>query len=110
MSLAVASDPTPIRVDSDGTARVGASRVRLASVLHHYKQGATPEQIRESFPSVSLGDIYGAIAYYLHHRDEVDAYLADLEKEADRIRREVDSRPETQALREKLRASKKPTR
>lgn len=107
MSLAVASDPIPIRMDSDGTARVGETRVRLASVLHHYKQGATPEQIRESFPSVSLGDIYGAIAYYLHHRAEVDAYLEDLERKADRIRREVESRPETQALRGKLLARKK---
>ncbi len=104
MSLAAITDPNPVRMDSGGTARIGDTRVRLASVLYQHRQGATPEEIRERFPSVSLADVYAAIAYYLHHRAEVDAYLAASEAEAERIRREVESRPETKALRKKLRA------
>lgn len=107
MSLAVALDPTPIRVDSGGVARVGDSRVRLASIVVLHRQGATPEQIHERFPSVSLPDVYAVVGYYLRHRAEVEAYLAELDAEAERIRAEVEARPETRALREKLLAGKK---
>jgi len=107
MSLAVAADPTPIRVESDGAVRVGDTRVRLASIVFRHQQGATPEEIHESFPSVPLPDIYAVLAYYLRHQAEVDAYLAALDAEAERIRGEVEARPETKALREKLLARRK---
>lgn len=110
MSLAATADRIPIRMDPDGTARVGDTRVRLASVLHLYKQGIVPEEIHERFPSVPLGDIYGAIAYYLHHQAEVDAYLAEQGLQAERIRREIEARPETRALRETLLSRKAHTR
>jgi uncharacterized protein (DUF433 family) len=54
----------PFTVTEYGTIRVGASRVSLDSVIHHYKLGATAEQIAYSFPSLSLVDIHLAIAYY----------------------------------------------
>lgn len=106
MSLAVAADPAPIRVDSGGVARVGDSRVRLASIVFLHQQGATPEQIHERFPSVSLPDVYAVVAYYLRHRAEVDAHLTELGAESERLRAEVDARPETRALREKLLAGR----
>jgi len=110
MTLAAVADPAPIRVDSDGSVRVGDTRVRLASVLYHHRQGATPEEIHERFPSLPLADVYAAIAYYLHHQSDVDAYLADVADEAERVRREVDARPETRALRSKLLAQRNQTR
>lgn len=110
MTLAAVTDPAPIRVDSDGTVRVGDTRVRLASVLYHYQQGVAPEEIHERFPSLPLADIYAAIAYYLHHRADVDTYLAEVEAEAERVRREIESRPGTKALRHKLLAHKNETR
>ena len=106
MSLAVIADPAPLRTDADGTLRVGDTRVRLASIVFRHRQGDTPEQIQQSFPSVSLSDIYAVIAYYLRHQDDVDAYLAKIEAEADRIREEVEARPATKALRQKLLARK----
>ena len=65
-----------------------------------------PEDIQASFPSVTLPDVYAVIAYYLRHQADIDAYLAQLAGEADRIREEVEARPTTQALREKLIAGK----
>jgi len=94
--------PPPIRIDAGGIPRVGGSRVSLASIVFLHQQGATPEQIQERFPSVALSDVCAAIAYYLRHRAEVDAHLAELEAEAEGIQDEVDARPETRALREKL--------
>lgn len=106
MSFAAAPPPSPIRVDSAGTVRVGKTRVHLASVLYLHGEGATPEEIRESFPSLTLAEIYGAIAYYLHNRSKVDAHLDEHTAEAERVRREVESRPETKNLRSTLRARK----
>jgi uncharacterized protein (DUF433 family) len=100
--LAVAADPAPIQIDSTGVVRVAGTRVRLASIVFLHRQGASPERIHESFPSVSLPDVYAVIAYYLRHRPEVDAYLDDLDAEAGRIEAEVEARPETRVLREKL--------
>ncbi len=75
----------------DGTIRVGSSRVLLDLVVHHFKQGATAEQIQHSFPSVTLRDIYGAIFYYLEHTEEVETYLANQETQAEEIERTLRS-------------------
>ena len=34
-----------------------------------------------SFPSLSLGDVYSSIAYYLTHRQEIEEYLQEQETE-----------------------------
>lgn len=64
-----------VEVDPSGVMRVGASHVMLDSVLAAFSQGHSPETIRSQYPALSLEEVYGAITYYLSHRDEVDAYL-----------------------------------
>lgn len=73
----------------EGVYRVGESRVSLASIVINWRQhGLTPEQIHESFPTLSLAAIYGAIAYYLDHQEAVDAYLREEEELAQRLQAE----------------------
>jgi len=55
---------------------IAGSRVSLDSVVYAFLGGQTPEGIAQSFPLLRLVQVYGAIAYYLAHRDEVDAHLA----------------------------------
>jgi len=102
MNLAVAQDPHPIRVDADGVPRVGNTRVRLASIVYLHNQGAAPQEIHESFPSVPLADVYATVAYYLHHRADVDSYIAEHEAEAEQVRQEVEARASTKRLRQTL--------
>jgi uncharacterized protein (DUF433 family) len=64
-----------VRPDATGAMRVGDSDVPLDSVLAAFHQGHSPEMIRAQFRSLRLEEIYGAIAYYLAHRKDVDAYL-----------------------------------
>lgn len=52
------------------------TRVTLNSVLDAFKEGATPEDIIYRFPTLALADVYTAIAYYLHNREAVEAYLS----------------------------------
>jgi len=106
MTLTIAAEPVPLRLDTGGTYRVGLTRVRLDSVVFAYNSGSTAEQIVQEFPSLEPADVHYVIAYYLHHRREVDAYLAAREKEAAKLRKEVEALPQNRALREKLAARK----
>ena len=56
------------------------TRVALDSVVYAFQQGKTPTEIVRSYPLLSLENVYGAIAFYLANRDDIDAYLASEEK------------------------------
>lgn len=56
---------------------IEGTRVSLDSVVYAFLNGQTAESIAQSFPALSLEQVYGAIAYYLAHRPEVDAYLRE---------------------------------
>lgn len=94
----------PLIVTEHGTIRIKGSRVSLDSIIHHFKLGATAEQIVQSFPSLSLGDIYSSIAYYLTHREEIEEYLEQQEMEADALQEQLESNPEYQAETAELRS------
>jgi uncharacterized protein (DUF433 family) len=55
---------------------VTGSRVSLDSIVYGFVDGQTAESIAQSFPVLSLEQVYGAIAFYLANRAEIDAYLA----------------------------------
>jgi uncharacterized protein (DUF433 family) len=55
---------------------ISESRVSLESVITAFLDGLSPETLAaECFPILSLEQVYGAITYYLSHRQEIDAYL-----------------------------------
>jgi uncharacterized protein (DUF433 family) len=56
-------------------------RVSLDSIVYAFRSGESPETIRQNFPSLSLEQIYGAIAFYLAHRVEVDANILEGERD-----------------------------
>lgn len=64
---------------------VAGTRVSLASIVYEYRDGAAAETIRQNFPALSLEKIHGAIAFYLGHSEEVEAYLRELEKKWDAL-------------------------
>jgi uncharacterized protein (DUF433 family) len=87
----------PLVVTEQGTIRIKGSRVSLDSVIHHFKLGATAEQIVQSFPSLSLGDVYSSITYYLTHRQEIEVYLEQQKVAADNLQGQLESHPDYQA-------------
>jgi uncharacterized protein (DUF433 family) len=60
---------------------IAGTRISLDSVVCAFLDGASPESILQSFPLLTLEQIYGTITYYLANRSEIDAYLK--EQEAD---------------------------
>ncbi len=61
--------------ERDGVNYVTGTRITLDSIVYAFRAGYSPESIREDFEGLGLADVYGAIAYYLDHQGEVDAYL-----------------------------------
>jgi uncharacterized protein (DUF433 family) len=59
----------------DGAYRITGTRISLDSVVYAFLQGQTAESIAQSFPLLTLEQVYGAITFYLAHRAEIDTYL-----------------------------------
>jgi uncharacterized protein (DUF433 family) len=55
---------------------VSQTRISLDSIVYAFQKGLSPESIVQSFPLLTLEQVYGAIAFYLANRAEIDAYLA----------------------------------
>src|SRR5438270_13884212 len=72
---------------NDGVYRIGGTRVSLDSVVYVYRRGASPESIQRSFPSLTLEQVHGALAFYLSHQSEVDKYLLQGEEKFEELRK-----------------------
>jgi len=71
---------------------ISGTRVSLDSVVLAFLQGLSPEVIAsECFPTLTLEQVYGAIAYYLAHRSEIDTYLKQADAEFEALRQAMHS-------------------
>jgi uncharacterized protein (DUF433 family) len=61
----------------DGSFYLAGSRVPLAHIAHEFQCGESPEAIRAHYPTLSLEAVYGAIAFYLGHREEAENDIAE---------------------------------
>jgi uncharacterized protein (DUF433 family) len=102
MSLTIDAEPAPLHTDTDGVVRVGGTRVTLDTIVVAFQQGATAEEIAEQYPSVALSDVYAAIAFYLRHRSDVEAYLEEGNRQSDALRRELEAKYDRQEIRNRL--------
>lgn len=72
---------------------IPGSRVSLDSVVIAFQDGLSPETIAtECFPTLSLEQVHGAIAYYLGHCAEIDAYLEQADEEFSVLRQAIRKR------------------
>ena len=76
----------------DGGYYIAASRVSLESIVYPFLRGDSAETIAESFPALTLEQVYGALAFYLAHRTEIDSLLAAGRAEFAQLRSEARQR------------------
>lgn len=100
-ALAIDPEPVPLVRDAAGRLMVPGTRISLDVLVSDFKQGKTPESIHAAYETVSLADVYAIFTYYLRHRAEVEAYLADQEREG----AEIQARMETMYPAEGIRAT-----
>lgn len=77
---------------SQGGYRIDGTRVSLDSVIHSWWGGLLPEAIVADFPTLSLEQVHGAIAYYPGHRDEIDQFLSEQDVRWRELQRESAAR------------------
>ena len=68
---------------------IAGTRVSLDSVVYAFLDGLSPESIAKSFDTLTLEEIYGALAFYLGHREEINTYLRQSEAEFDALYRQM---------------------
>lgn len=57
---------------------VAGTRISLDSIVYSFREGLSPESIvHDCFPSLTLEQVYGTIAFYLANRSDVDRYLEE---------------------------------
>jgi|SRR5579863_3324709 uncharacterized protein (DUF433 family) len=84
----------------DGGYFVAGTRVSLDSVVYAFLRGESPEGIADSWPALTLEQVFGALSFYLANRDSVDQYLSDGKREFHALRER--SRQANPALHAKL--------
>ena len=93
------SSKSYVAEDSQGVLRVGPLGVSLDSVVIAFQQGHSAETIQQLYSALSLEEVYGAIAFYLSNRTEVDQYLKRQERRWNQVRERVAQEPSPVALR-----------
>jgi uncharacterized protein (DUF433 family) len=57
-----------------GKPRIEGHRITVKHiVLEHQREGLSPDEIVSAYPSLTLSDIYAALAFYHDNRAEIDA-------------------------------------
>ena len=57
---------------------IKGTRFPVSSVAIHYHRGLTAEDILHDFPQLTPTQVYGALAYYFDHREEIDADIEQI--------------------------------
>ncbi|MBD2503588.1 DUF433 domain-containing protein [Anabaena azotica] len=82
---------------------IKSSRISLDSVVYAFLNGDSPENIAQNFPLLSLEQVYGAIAFYLANKEQVDVYLKESEVEFEKLQHSL--RDKNPLLYQKLKAA-----
>ena len=64
----------------------------LESLVTAYRGGASVAELADAFPDLSEFDIHASIAYYLKHREEIEAYLEERRREAEAVEAQIRER------------------
>ncbi len=86
--------------------RLKGTRIDLTMVIELHRQGLTPEQIVERFPTLEVVQVDAAIAYFMQNRESVEEYMRRVEDFGAKIRREIESRQSPSEAVQRIRALK----
>ncbi|MEM8637447.1 MAG: DUF433 domain-containing protein [Cyanobacteria bacterium P01_G01_bin.54] len=76
-----------------GKPRIAGHRIRVQDVvIWHEEMGLSPQEIVAEHPTITLADVYAALAYYHDHIDEIRAQMAAGEALAESLRSKFPSK------------------
>jgi uncharacterized protein (DUF433 family) len=56
---------------------IAGSRVPIDRIISEYHNGEDPEAIRAHYPTLSVEQVHGAIAFYHRHEEEIEKAMED---------------------------------
>jgi uncharacterized protein (DUF433 family) len=61
-----------------GKPRIAGHRIRVQDVViwHEYK-GMSPDEIVSRYPTITLSDVYAALAYYHDHIEDIQQHIRE---------------------------------
>lgn len=71
----IARDPAIAR----GQPIVAGTRISVAVLVRAHQLGLGFDELLVQYPSLDAADVHAAMLYYLDHREEIDALLAEAE-------------------------------
>jgi len=85
---------------ADDDIRLKGTRVGIETILYNFiNRERSPETIAQTYPTVTLEQVYATILYYLHNKEAVEKYLTDWIEWGREMRRQQDANPSPEILR-----------
>jgi uncharacterized protein (DUF433 family) len=76
-----------------GRACIAGHRIRVMDIaVLHEMRGMSPEEIAYQYPSITLADVYAALAYYLDNREEIEQEFRKDEEWAEWVKTNIPSK------------------
>lgn len=70
--LSVIAEHIEINPDICGGTHIAGHRIKVQDiVIWHERMGMSPDEIVSQYPSITLSDVYAALAYYHDHLEEI---------------------------------------
>ncbi|MBS1253701.1 MAG: hypothetical protein MAG451_02754 [Anaerolineales bacterium] len=74
--------------------RIKGTRIGIETILYDFiHRSQTPEEIANTYPSLSLEQVYATILYYLHDKEAVRDYMTEWIEHGRRMRAEQERNP-----------------
>ncbi len=88
--------------------RIKGSRIGIETILYEYLyHHQAPEVIAQTYPNLTLEEIYATILYYLQNPETITQYMADWLKHCQQGEKQQDENPPNYVLRlRKLKAER----
>lgn len=61
----------------DGEPIIKGTRTPVRAIAEWWKFGASPDEILENLPYLTLSQIFDALSYYHDHSDEIERYIQE---------------------------------
>lgn len=80
--------------------RLKGTRIGIETILYDFiHRSQTPEAIMQSYPSLTLEQVYATITYYLHNKEKISTYLTEWIEHGQQMREQQAQNPTPVMLR-----------
>jgi uncharacterized protein (DUF433 family) len=67
---------------------IEGTRVAVEDIVFYFHRGYSAARIQEEFPQLNLAQVYAALSYYHHRKDEIDASMKAKEGTTEKLQRQ----------------------